>query len=566
MVVYNGDILCVPVRNIFTKKTSRYYFQIKCDDSPCILDATSSFYQISSINAHLPYSAREPLFELPSVIYSVVEKMRNRSIAYAAVEETPLVMLLHGAAGSGKRLACTQLAIETHCNLIEKSCYEIWNQVVAKSEEKLNNVFETAISYEPCILYLTSIDVYGYDVETNKADVRLTAALRKWLEKPAKVTVVFSCNSDKVFSLSSSIQSLALYDFMITHLDEDARRHFLSPRLPPDLAHYAARNTAGFSIAELVYLLRDIHYHVTTEEIEKLELAHVEWAIDKRNANFADVIGAPKIPTVSWDDVGGLEETKRLVIESIEMNLHGSGLRRSGIIFFGPPGCGKTLLAKAVATEFKIAFLSVKGPELLNKYVGQSEENLRKVFERARQASPCVIFFDELDSLAPCRGRSNDAGGVTDRIVAQLVGELDSLHLSPHIKVFVLGATNRPDLLDPALLTSGRFDKVIHVKPATDVESKLRILQAVTRKAHLDDDVDLREVASLCDEQMTGAEMYGLVSAAVMEAIREQIHLIEAGQILESDVKGIISRAHFLAALQKKKKEKRINTTPYFAE
>ncbi|ETN78946.1 hypothetical protein NECAME_00318, partial [Necator americanus] len=136
--------ICKGCYSQFRRSTGLHpHGDIKCDDSPCILDATSSFYQISSINAHLPYSAREPLFELPSVIYSVVEKMRNRSIAYAAVEETPLVMLLHGAAGSGKRLACTQLAIETHCNLIEKSCYEIWNQVLAKSEEKLNNVFET---------------------------------------------------------------------------------------------------------------------------------------------------------------------------------------------------------------------------------------------------------------------------------------------------------------------------------------------------------------------------------------------------------------------------------------
>ncbi|KHJ75594.1 ATPase, AAA family, partial [Oesophagostomum dentatum] len=193
------------------------------------------------------------------------------------------------------------------------------------------------------------------------------------------------------------------------------RLRFLSSRLPMDLANYAAKNTAGFVLAELVNLLRDIHFRITTTKADAVEECHVEWAIDKRNASFADVIGAPKIPTVSWDDVGGLEETKRTVIESIESNLRGTGLKRSGIIFFGPPGCGKTLIAKAVATEFKIAFLSVKGPELLNKYVGQSEENLRNVFERARQASPCVIFFDELDSLAPSRGLHGDSAGVTDR-------------------------------------------------------------------------------------------------------------------------------------------------------
>ncbi|VDK46885.1 unnamed protein product [Cylicostephanus goldi] len=327
---------------------------------------------------------------------------------------------------------------------------------------------------------------------------------------------------------------------MIEHLDEDARLLFLSSWLPSNLAAYAARNTAGFVIAELINLIRDVHFRITTQNVKRPEIRHVEWAIDKRNASFADAIGAPKklrmpmqIPSVSWEDVGGLEETKRVVIESIESNLHGTGLKRSGVIFFGPPGCGKTLIAKgdslAVATEFKIAFLNVKGPELLNKYVGQSEENLRKVFERARQASPCVIFFDELDSLAPSRGRSGDSGGVADRIVSQLLAELDSLHQSPHIKVFVMAATNRADLLDPALLTPGRFDKIIEVKPGTDVESKVKILEAVTRKLHLAKDVDLHAVAEQCGEIATGAEMYGLVSAVVLEAVREQVRQFLGG-------------------------------------
>lgn len=204
-----------------------------------------------------------------------------------------------------------------------------------------------------------------------------------------------------------------------------------------------------------------------------------------------------QIPNVRWEDVGGLEETKQTVLESIRTNLFGSrALKRSGIILYGSPGCGKTLIAKAVATEFKIAFLSVKGPELLNKYVGQSEENLRKVFERAKQASPCVIFFDEIDSLAPNRGRNGDSGGVIDRIVSQLLAELDKLHNSPLTKVFVMGATNRPDLLDNSLMTPGRFDKLVEVKPGEDVESKTKILEAVSRKMRFEEDVDLREIVS----------------------------------------------------------------------
>ncbi|VDM53152.1 unnamed protein product [Angiostrongylus costaricensis] len=289
----------------------------------------------------------------------------------------------------------------------------------------------------------------------------------------------------KVPQLSPSLCSLVLYNLVIDYFDESDRLYFFSSRLPPHLATFAAKNTTGFVMAELVDLLKDVGFFLHTEKAKSVQVSHVEKAIDKRNDSFSDAIGAPKIPSVSWDEVGGLEETKRVVIESIEVNLRGGKLRRSGIIFFGPPGCGKTLLAKAVATEFKVAFLNVKGPELLNKYI---------VFERGRQASPCVIFFDELDSLAPNRGRHGDSGGVMDRIVSQLLAELDSLHQSPHIKVFVMAATNRADLLDPALLTPGRFDKVIHVEPGTDVESKTKILRAVSKKVLFAEDVNLEEV------------------------------------------------------------------------
>merc|ERR1712141_924760 len=156
-------------------------------------------------------------------------------------------------------------------------------------------------------------------------------------------------------------------------------------------------------------------------------------------------------------------------------DLQQSGLSRSGILMYGPPGVGKTLLAKAVATECSLNFLSVKGPELLNMYIGQSEENVREVFERARRASPCIIFFDELDALAPNRGKSGDSGGVMDRIVSQLLAELDGVKSSVQSRsesiVFVIGATNRPDLIDPALLRPGRFDRLVYLEiPSTRKE------------------------------------------------------------------------------------------------
>lgn len=213
-------------------------------------------------------------------------------------------------------------------------------------------------------------------------------------------------------------------------------------------------------------------------------------AVDDARKNFADAIGAPKIPNVQWSDVGGLANVKDAVIETIQLplsrpELFAKGLKkRSGILFYGPPGTGKTLLAKAIATEFSLNFFSVKGPELLNMYIGESEANVRRVFQRARDARPCCVFFDELDSVAPKRGNQGDSGGVMDRIVSQLLAELDGMSDGDDGGggVFVIGATNRPDLLDQALLRPGRFDKMLYLGVSDTHEKQQNILQALTRK------------------------------------------------------------------------------------
>lgn len=213
-------------------------------------------------------------------------------------------------------------------------------------------------------------------------------------------------------------------------------------------------------------------------------------AVELARKNFADAIGAPKIPNVQWSDVGGLAHVKEAVVETIQLplsrpELFAKGLKkRSGILFYGPPGTGKTLLAKAIATEFSLNFFSVKGPELLNMYIGESEANVRRVFQRARDARPCCVFFDELDSVAPKRGNQGDSGGVMDRIVSQLLAELDGMSDGEEGGggVFVIGATNRPDLLDQALLRPGRFDKMLYLGISDTHEKQATILQALTRK------------------------------------------------------------------------------------
>ncbi|KJZ73061.1 Peroxisomal biogenesis factor 6 [Hirsutella minnesotensis 3608] len=259
-------------------------------------------------------------------------------------------------------------------------------------------------------------------------------------------------------------------------------------------------------------------------------------AVEAARKNFSDSIGAPKIPNVTWDDVGGLSNVKDAVTETIQLPLERPELfakgmkKRSGILFYGPPGTGKTLLAKAIATEYSLNFFSVKGPELLNMYIGESEANVRRVFQRARDARPCVVFFDELDSVAPKRGNQGDSGGVMDRIVSQLLAELDGMSGGDDGGggVFVIGATNRPDLLDPALLRPGRFDKMLYLGVSDTHDKQLTILQALTRKFTLDPSVSLKAVAERLPFTYTGADFYALCSDAMLKAVTRQAAAVDS--------------------------------------
>ncbi|CAH2355259.1 peroxisomal biogenesis factor 6 [[Candida] railenensis] len=251
-------------------------------------------------------------------------------------------------------------------------------------------------------------------------------------------------------------------------------------------------------------------------------------SINEARNQFSDSIGAPRIPNVKWEDIGGLDLVKDEILDTIDMplkhpELFNNGLKkRSGILFYGPPGTGKTLLAKAIATNFSLNFFSVKGPELLNMYIGESEANVRRVFQRARDAKPCVIFFDELDSVAPKRGNQGDSGGVMDRIVSQLLAELDGMSGGGEGSgdgVFVVGATNRPDLLDEALLRPGRFDKMLYLGISDTNEKQAKILEALTRKFQLADDVDLNKIAENCSFTFTGADFYALCSDSMLNAM-----------------------------------------------
>ncbi|KAI9712933.1 MAG: peroxisomal assembly protein [Chrysothrix sp. TS-e1954] len=402
-------------------------------------------------------------------------------------------------------------------------------------------------------------------LETLTAD-RMMASVRDIISR-SRVLVATTTNVDK---LPEKMRSLFTHELEMSAPDEGDREGLLrtmcqAVRIP--LAADVELSSVALKTAALVAGdLEDVVDRAVTARQERLESliaatdgplpatirdvtvaggenarcltkADFDVAVDAARKNFADAIGAPKIPNVSWDDVGGLSNVKDAVMETIQLPLERPELfakgmkKRSGILFYGPPGTGKTLLAKAIATEFSLNFFSVKGPELLNMYIGESEANVRRVFQRARDARPCVVFFDELDSVAPKRGNQGDSGGVMDRIVSQLLAELDGMSSGEEGGgggVFVIGATNRPDLLDQALLRPGRFDKMLYLGVSDTHQKQATILEALTRKFALHPTLSLSRVAATLPFTFTGADLYALCSDAMLKAITRRASAVDA--------------------------------------
>mmetsp|Transcript_27469 Transcript_27469/g.69323 ORF Transcript_27469/g.69323 Transcript_27469/m.69323 type:complete len:493 (+) Transcript_27469:1190-2668(+) len=370
---------------------------------------------------------------------------------------------------------------------------------------------------------------------------KLSAALAKSCGSSRVVIVGSSSDAD---DLTNDLRSFFTHEVALTLPDDDTRKalflhHTRSCKLGDSVdAGWFVRRTKGCSGGDIQSAIaRAGLYSVMRMERPSgeavVECEDLTKAMDEQQAH-SHVAGALKIPNVQWSDVGGLEQVKKDILDTVQLplqhpELFSSGMkRRSGVLLFGPPGTGKTLLAKAVATECSLSFLSVKGPELINMYIGESERNVRQVFKRAAEAAPCVVFFDELDSLAPNRGQGADSGGVMDRVVSQLLAEMDGS--ASRTDVFVMGATNRPDLIDPALLRPGRFDKLLYcglggssqASGSDHQASQAQIIVALTRKMTLSTDVDIAGIAAACPGTFTGADLYGMCADAWQRAaIRE---------------------------------------------
>lgn len=435
-----------------------------------------------------------------------------------------------------------------HLHLIKVDCVSLCCDSFAASEVKMAAIFDRCEEVPPCVLVLRNLQVLLRPFGPDQG--RLQTALNQLIHR-ANTSVVVIATVPRPSDLSAAVVPLFLHQVSLQSPGEDHRRDMIRGLtqdldLGPDVdLGRLAKITAGLVLGDLSALVaeagRAACHRLIQNCVGRSEEELCLSGVCVQNQDFicalkhlqdvqASAVGAPKIPDVRWSDVGGLQQVKRQILDTVELpltrpELLSLGLNRTGLLLYGPPGTGKTLLAKAVATECNMTFLSVKGPELINMYVGQSEENVRQVFSRAKSAAPCVVFFDELDSLAPSRGRSGDSGGVMDRVVSQLLAELDSLQSAAG--VFVIGATNRPDLIDQSLLRPGRFDKLVYVGVNEDRDSQLQVLQAILRKFVLDPSVDLLAILDRCPGHMTGADLYALCCDAMTNAVKRKVELIE---------------------------------------
>ncbi len=464
--------------------------------------------------------------------------------------EPPKGVLLHGPPGCGKTLLAKAVANESDAYFIAINGPEIMSKFYGESEQRLREIFEDAKEHAPAIIFIDEIDAIApkrgeVTGEVEKRVVAQLLALMDGLKSRGQVIVIAATN--RPGDIDPALRRPGRFDreIAIPVPDKRARREILQVHtrnmpLGEDVdLDELAEVTHGFTGADLAALCREAAMHALRRFLPKIDMkkgipAEVlkELKVTRQDflAALRDIQPTAlrevyvEVPEVHWDDIGGLEDVKQELREAVEWPLkHPEYFKEmgieppKGILLYGPPGCGKTLLAKAVATESEANFIAVKGPEILSKWVGESEKAVREIFAKARQAAPCVIFFDEIDSIVPRRGMRYDAG-VTDRIVNQLLTEMDGI--AKLEGVVVIGATNRPDILDPALLRPGRFDRIIYVPPP-DKKARLEIFKVHTRNMPLAEDVDLEELAEKT-EGYTGADIAALCREAALTALREK--------------------------------------------
>ncbi|HOV81829.1 MAG TPA: CDC48 family AAA ATPase [Methanothrix sp.] len=531
----------------------------------------------------LPQAVETPERTVPTVVYEDIGGLKPVITKVREMIELPLKhpelfdrlgidpprgVLLHGPPGTGKTLLAKAVANESDAYFISINGPEIMSKYYGESEKALRDLFEEAEKNTPAIIFLDELDSIAPkrgDV-TGEVERRVVAqllSLMDGLQERKNVIVIGSTNRPEALDMALRRPGRFDREIELGVPDMEGRKeifqiHTRGMPLSEDVAldDYAAR-TYGFVGADIsavsreaaMNALRRILPEINLEEptipkeiLDRLVVQKDDFEMALREISpsaMREIL--VEVPDVSWEDIGGLEAVKQLLVEAVEWPLRNaeSFLRLGieapkGILLYGPPGTGKTMLAKAVANESEANFISVKGSALLSKWYGESEKRVEEIFRKARQVSPAIIFLDELDALVPIRGGAQGEPHATERIVNQLLSEMDGLEELRG--VVVIGATNRPDIIDPALLRPGRFDELIMV-PVPDRESRRKIFEVHLKKSPLSDDLNIDELISLT-EQYTGADIAAVVRKAGRLALRENM---AAERISQKD---------FLAALQ----------------
>ena len=540
---------------------------------------------------------KEPIRAIPRISYEdigglrpVIQKiremielpLRHPELFERLGVEAPKGVLLHGPPGTGKTLLARAVASETNANFLSIGGPEIMSKYYGESEERLREVFKEAQENAPSIVFIDEIDSIAPKREevTGEVEKRVTSqllSLMDGLQSRGKVVVIGATNRPN--AIDPALRRPGRFDreIEIGVPDRDGRLEVLEIHtrgmpLAEDVdLKKLADVTHGFVGADLEALAKEAAIRALRRILPEINLEAQSIPGDILNkiiVKMSDFLDALKeiepsamrevlveIPDVSWDQIGGLEDVKEELREAVEWPLKYPDLFAQlnasppkGLLLYGPPGTGKTLLAKAVAHESESNFISVKGPELLNKFVGESEKAVREVFRKARQASPCIIFFDEIDSVAPVRGSGGGETHVTERVISQFLTEMDGLEELRN--VVIIAATNRPDIIDSALLRPGRFDRLLFVPPP-DLEARRQIVRIHTRKTPLAEDVNLDEIARRTDGY-TGADIASVANTAVMLALREHISKAKDPEDAKKRAKSLrVGKRHFDEALQK---------------
>lgn len=482
--------------------------------------------------------------------------LRHPQLFKAIGVKPPRGILLYGPPGTGKTLIARAVANETGAFFFLINGPEIMSKLAGESESNLRKAFEEAEKNAPAIIFIDELDAIAPKREKTHGEVerRIVSqllTLMDGLKQRAHVIVMAATNRPN--SIDPALRRFGRFDREVDIGIPDTsgrleilRIHTKNMKLANDVdLEQIASETHGHVGSDLAALCSEAALQQIREKMDVIDLEdeaidaevlsslavsqeNFRWALSKSNPSALRET-AVEVPTVTWEDVGGLENVKRELQELVQYPVEHPdkflkfGMTPSkGVLFYGPPGCGKTLLAKAIANECQANFISIKGPELLTMWFGESEANVRDIFDKARSAAPCVLFFDELDSIAKSRGGNvGDGGGAADRVINQLLTEMDGM--SSKKNVFIIGATNRPDIIDSAILRPGRLDQLIYI-PLPDDKSRIQILKANLRKSPVAKDVDLDYLAKVT-HGFSGADLTEICQRACKLAIRESIEL-----------------------------------------